>query len=760
MLLEVESAMATLLLRHVLLAHARSTIRVEPWGASSVRIRWVVGSDPIVDGLPGALAASPQPSSSSSSSSSSSFNTMTSGNLRIATNSAEETIVVTRISDGVELVRQLAPVRELPCDAQYNSSDGCETRTTLRLRSDPRSAFYGTGQKMNTHGVAGRLPAHLIGDTEMPPSLDMAGGRWDFESCTDYTQSSGAEICLPWILGAIPNESTYSFGVLWNMPNFGKMELGGGGGSRLERGEHEWTAHDAAHHQIDLWITTFETGSAKGKIDAAQQLLKHFVDAVGHVPVAPAWLSGYWHSPFGGGRPFDQAGKKVSFNQSVMLASVEGLAARNITPSVFVVDFMSWTHMGDFTFNPKWWPTPKVFIASLRDKGTRVMVSSWPFVDDVGARASAGLNAGDFAVKFGTNGSAVPWPDTVCDARCALYDASSQAARDYVFRQIESGWIQDGVESFWFDASEPENLGGTPRTSRYAAGNATQVGMLFPVWHARMAFDGLKRVKGADFTPVTLSRSGWVGIQKFGAVVWNGDLGATWANLKKTISAGLGAQLSGLGWWSHDIGAIGGGAAGVICNISDVKYRELLLRWFAYGVTSPVFRQHGNRPIDPWALLEFGASGKMAYGAVLRFIALRETLRPYVQSLLARVAATGEPVNTPLSWNFPSDQVAWGVDDQLMLGDRYMAAPVHVPGATSRRVYFPRGRGTAKCAQWRPFAAAIRDTTVHHAGTWATVSVALDELALFECVQSKQNSATARAASRFSVMTVPALRMV
>ena len=233
-LLEVESAMTTLLLRHVLLVHARSTIRVEPWGASSVRIRWVVGRGPIVDGLPGALAASPRPRDHLPQEPSSSFssNTVTSGNLRVATNSAEE-IVVTRISDGFELVRQLAPVRQLPCDAQYNSSDGCETRTTLRLHSDPRSAFYGTGQKMNTHGVAGRLPAHHIGDSEMPPALDMAGGRWDFESCTDYTQSSGAEICLPWILGAIPNESTYSFGVLWNMPNFGKMVLGGGLGGGL-----------------------------------------------------------------------------------------------------------------------------------------------------------------------------------------------------------------------------------------------------------------------------------------------------------------------------------------------------------------------------------------------------------------------------------------------------------------------------------------------------------------------------------------------
>ena len=299
-----------------------------------------------------------------------------------------------------------------------------------------------------------------------------------------------------------------------------------------------------------------------------------------------------------------------------------------------------------------------------------------------------------------------------------------------------------GVKNFWFDASEPENLKdfggqgggkdgpaletplGQPQGALYSAGSNQQVGMMYPYWHAKMAYDGLKSAF-PDEVPVTLSRSAWVGASKFGASSWNGDLCASWNNFQKTIVAGLNAQLSGIAWWTHDIGAIN------CCNNSSPEYRELLLRWFAFGVTSPIFRQHGSRVIDPWALQQYGASGEAAYQAVTKMIRLRYTLRPYVLQQMETVAANGVPLNRPLSFDFPEDPRAWRITDQFMFGSKYMAAPVYRMGERQREVYFPKA---SRCGSWRAYAGASGHAGEHKGGETAAVRVPLDELLLFECV--------------------------
>ena len=252
--------------------------------------------------------------------------------------------------------------------------------------------------------------------------------------------------------------------------------------------------------------------------------------------------------------------------------------------------------------------------------------------------------------------------------------------------------------------------------------------MMFPWYHTKMVFDGLVS-KFPDEVPVTLARSGWAGSQRFGASNWNGDLSATWENFQKTIVAGLNAQLSGLAWWTHDIGAIGN------CDNKDPNYREMLVRWFQFGLTSPIFRQHGSRVVEPWTLQQYGPSGEMAYEAVVKFIKLRYVLRNYTMTLMEEVATTGTPVNRPLSFDYPADAKAWGITDQFMFGPRYMTAPVYHLGARDRSVYFPIGGG---CAHWKRWAPAAGNTTAANAtyapGTTATLSVPFDELAMFECM--------------------------
>jgi alpha-D-xyloside xylohydrolase len=414
--------------------------------------------------------------------------------------------------------------------------------------------------------------------------------------------------------------------------------------------------------------------------------------------------------------------------------------------------------MGDYTFNPQTWPDPKKMVDHLAGLGIRVMVSAWPFILKAGARASEEIARNPQLVVHDTRGKPVPWPDSVCGAECYLYDASSNASRHFIFSMLKDGYVKYGIKNFWFDAAEPENLGGInhtvdgivfnnplgqPSSSLYEAGENEQVGMLFPWWHSKMVHDGLIS-EFPNEVPVTLARSAWAGSQRWGATVWNGDLQASWTNLKKTIVAGLSTQLSGLAWWTHDIGAIVG------CDVSDPDYRELLIRWFQFGLVSPIFRQHGSRPVEPWLLQRYGPckdkeptvcgpSGNETYSAILTAMSFREKLRPYVMSLMREVAANGEPVNRPLSWDFPADSTAWFVTDELMFGPRYLVAPITDLGFRSRLVYFPHG---PNCNVWLRVAANLTvDYRMRYMpGSTMNVSVALDELAIFECLPNSASS--------------------
>ena len=211
-------------------------------------------------------------------------------------------------------------------------------------------------------------------------------------------------------------------------------------------------------------------------------------------------------------------------------------------------------------------------------------------------------------------------------------------------------------------------------------------------------------------------KSAWAGTQKFGAAPWNGDLHATWNNLQKTVVAGINSQLTGLAWWTHDIGAIN------YCNNTSPEYRELLIRWFQVGVTSPIFRQHGSRVIDPWALQQYGPSGEMAYQAIVKMIRLRASLQPYVLEQMKIVAENGTPLNRPLSFDFPEDATAWGVTDQYLFGPRYMTAPVLHDGERKRAVYFPV---TKRCTSWKPFAGSSSHGVTYTGGRTATIDVPL-----------------------------------
>merc|ERR1712060_915370 len=201
----------------------------------------------------------------------------------------------------------------------------------------------------------------------------------------------------------------------------------------------------------------------------------------------------------------------------------------------------------------------------------------------------------------------------------------------------------------------------------------------------------------------------------------SGDIGSTMDVLRSQVNIGLSAQMSGIPWWTTDIGGYAGG------NAEDPIYRETIVRWFQYGMTCPLFRQHGARDhTAPWY---YGSADEKMLADIIR---LRAEMKPYFSSQFDALNATGRPFNRPLMWDFPEDAKTWelaesgiggnnsslndGVTDQFMMGDEYMVAPILDFGQRSRQVYFPLG------SDWIHFFSGKR----YRGGTIATVDAPLD----------------------------------
>jgi alpha-D-xyloside xylohydrolase len=189
---------------------------------------------------------------------------------------------------------------------------------------------------------------------------------------------------------------------------------------------------------------------------------------------------------------------------------------------------------------------------------------------------------------------------------------------------------------------------------------------------------------------VTLCRSAWAGSQRFGTIVWSGDIPSTFESLQDQVRAGLNMGLSGFPWWTTDIGGFFDGDPG------SAYFQELVVRWFQYGVFCPVCRLHGNRlPTDSMAggPNELWSFGPEVYDILRQLLFLRERLRPYIQEQMHIAHRTGTPPMRPLFFDYPGDPEAYAVEDEYLFGPDLLVAPVLEEGARRRAVYLPAGAG-------------------------------------------------------------------
>jgi alpha-D-xyloside xylohydrolase len=334
-------------------------------------------------------------------------------------------------------------------------------------------------------------------------------------------------------------------------------------------------------------------------------------------------------------------------------------------------------------------------VCELESLGIKVMVSIWPTVNpdsenfaelerrNLLVRAERGLNA---FIKF---------TDTNADhpVLLSLLDTTHPDARRFIWDKVREYYFKHGIKVWWLDAIEPE-LGAYDHDNlRYHAGNGLEVGCLYPMGQQQAFFEGMQREGETEI--LTLGRAGFAGSQRYGAAIWSGDIHSTWEDLRQQVRAGLNIGLSGIPWWTTDIGGFFGG------EVKSDAFRELLVRWFQYGAFCPLFRLHGWRDSslehpessDP---TKGGPNEVWSYGEkvhlILReYLFLRERLRPYIMRQMKLAARKGTPPMRPLFFDFPDDGNCAEVDDQFLFGPDLLVAPVLHPAATTRKVYLPAG---------------------------------------------------------------------
>ena len=479
------------------------------------------------------------------------------------------------------------------------------------------------------------------------PNLNLKG-------CKLELAHRNSQASVPFLL------SSRGYGFLWNNPGIGSVTFA--------ENLTEWELFSTK--AMDYWITAG---------DKPAEIMETYGHATGVVPMMPEWAMGFWQC-------------KLRYQtQEELLNVAREYKQRGLPISVIVVDFFHWTMQGDWKFDPDYWPDPAAMVQELDEMGIWLMVSVWPTVDKHSENYREMLEKGYLIRTDRGHRIAMDFMgDTV------HYDATNPEARDYIWQKCKKSYYDIGIRLFWLDESEPEYTYYDFDLYRYYLGPNVQIGNLYPAMHARGFFEGMAAAGQQNI--INLLRCAWAGSQRFGALVWSGDIASSFSSLRDQFAAGLNMGLAGIPWWTTDVGGFHGG------NIDDPDFRELLVRWFEYGTFCPVMRLHGDRepgtkPLGnsggglcgSGAANEVWSFGDEAYIILKDYLNIRHKLQPYIESLMRAAHEAGQPVIRPLFYDFPDDPAAWQCEDAYMFGPDLLVAPVMELGQRSRKVYLPAG---------------------------------------------------------------------
>ena len=481
--------------------------------------------------------------------------------------------------------------------------------------------------------------------------------NFDLKGCILELAQRNSQISVPFAM------SNLGYGFLWNNPAIGKVMFGAN--------YTEWEAE--VTEQMDYWITADDT---------PRKIIENYTEVVGRSPIMPENVLGLWQC-------------KLRYRtQEEVLEVAREYYNRGIPLDVIVIDFFHWIRQGDWSFDPKYWPDPKGMVEELNKMGTRCMVSIWPTVD----RNSVNFNEmREQGLLVRTEKGSSQTFDFLGDTR--IYDATNPEAREFIWNKVKENYYKYGIDLFWLDEAEPEYIAYDFDHYRYYIGPNIKIGNIYPRMHSQAFYEGLKNEGKTDI--VNLVRCAWIGSQKYGALVWSGDIYSNFESFRDQFAAGLNMGIAGIPWWVSDIGGFFG-------SIENEYFNELIIRWFQYATFSPILRMHGDRephnikPLEENTIgggfcftgspNEIWSFGEEVYQIMKKYLSIRLEMKEYINSLMIETHKNGAPIMRPMFYEFPEDEVCWNIKDQYMFGAEYLVAPVLYQGVINRNVYLPKGK--------------------------------------------------------------------
>ena len=383
-------------------------------------------------------------------------------------------------------------------------------------------------------------------------------------------------------------------------------------------------------------------------------IMQRYADLVGKPPVIPKWALGYMQSKFG------------YKNQDETLEVANQMRRQGFAGDVIIIDLDWFRYFADLDWVKPYWPNPTEMIRQLRSMGFRTIVVSEPFVD------TRSLNFKEFDEKgylYNWSPTEVTSPVDLCHY---AVDQTNPKARALWWEKLKKLFDQ-GIRGFWCDMGEPQTHP-VDSPDQYL-GCREKVHNIYSVAWSKGIYEGQRSY--TNERPFTLFRTMYVGMHRYSAATWSGDVDYTWKVLADQIVVGQQVCLSGQPYWGTDVGG---------CMYQDYYDPELYARWFEWGAFCPIFRTHGVRyNNEPWSF------GKPLEDIIRKYIDLRYTLMPYTYTYAYETAKTYAPMMRAMFYAFPNDEKAVASQHQFMFGDSILVAPVTEKGHRTKEVYLPEG---------------------------------------------------------------------
>jgi alpha-D-xyloside xylohydrolase len=416
------------------------------------------------------------------------------------------------------------------------------------------------------------------------------------------------------------------------------------------------------------------------------EVISGYRAVTGKAQIMPKWAMGFWQS-------------RERYKTADELTSVvQEYRKRQIPLDNIVLDWSYWSvkDWGSHDFDAARFPDPAEMVQKVHDLNAHIMISVWPKF----------YHTTDHYKEFDSKGwmyqKAVK--DSIRDwigkgYIGSFYDAYSPEARKLFWNQMKEHIYSKGFDAWWMDASEPDILSNASIEYRKelmtptALGPSTKYFNAYALMNAEAIYNG-QRGEDPNKRVFLLTRSGFAGLQRYSTATWSGDIGTRWEDMKAQISAGLNFAISGIPYWTMDIGGFCVEKRYELAKEGSEdlnEWRELNSRWYQFGAFCPLFRSHGQFPYRE--IYNLAPETHPAYKSMVYINKLRYRLMPYIYSLAGKTHFEDYTIMRPLVMDFNGDKKVENISDQYLFGPSLMVAPVYQYKARNREVYFPSANG-------------------------------------------------------------------